>query len=278
MQHSRGRRRGVNFTVRLTDDERASIEAARAGTAGPRGMGPWLVWHALSAASAGEALPDQVPAAGGGTASAPRQCRRGGGTAWTAFRAPAVPGPGPGTAQPIATRLILDLCAGSGAWSEPYRSAGYPCVRVDLKKQSTSVSAADVRSYVPPAGVWGVLAAPPCQQFSIARNGLERDFVQGMECVNACLRIIFQCRPRWWALENPASGLLPQFLGPPRDSWQPFEFGDAWSKATALWGEFALPARGPIVHPLGSAMDRSSAAARAVTPPGFASAFFAANP
>lgn len=29
-------------------------------------------------------------------------------------------------------RLILDLCAGSGAWSEPYVKAGYDVQRVDV--------------------------------------------------------------------------------------------------------------------------------------------------
>lgn len=28
--------------------------------------------------------------------------------------------------------VILDLCAGTGAWSEPYREAGYDVRRIDL--------------------------------------------------------------------------------------------------------------------------------------------------
>ena len=49
-------------------------------------------------------------------------------------------------------------------------------------------------------------------------------------------------------------------------------------KATALWGEFTLPKRGPFVEPVGSAMDRPTAEERAITPDGFARAFFEANP
>jgi hypothetical protein len=163
----------------------------------------------------------------------------------------------------------LDLCAGSGAWSEPYAAAGYEVIRVTLPD--------DVRTFATQADVWGVLAAPPCTEFSLAKNGQPRDFVAGMECVNACMRIVLQARPRWWALENPV-GYLGRFLGTPRDTFEPCDFGDPWTKRTALWGDFALPVRGPFVAPTGSAMDRSTAAARAVTPPGFARAFFEANP
>ena len=50
-------------------------------------------------------------------------------------------------------RVILDLCAGSGAWSNPYLEAGYDVRRVDLPK--------DVRLLPYPGTVWGILAAPP---------------------------------------------------------------------------------------------------------------------
>lgn len=150
----------------------------------------------------------------------------------------------------------------------------------------------DVRTFRPPKGVWGVLAAPPCDQFSLVRNGhdSERDFVRGMETVNACLRIIGQVKPRWWALENPV-GMLSRFLGTPRDVWHPCDFGDPWTKRTAIWGDYEIPERGPFVEPLGGGpfckkcdprgKKRSWCdvqAHRAVTPAGFAHAFFRANP
>lgn len=236
-QQSRGRRRGSVFSVRLTDEERGELEALQRSDRGPAGLGPWLVWRALRGTTrARSALPIQEDS------------------------------------TPIASRLILDLCGGSGAWSQPYRRAGYPVEVVDWPH--------DVRTYVPPIKVWGVLAAPPCTEFSIARNGCKdrpRDFVEGMACVNACMRIVLQCRPRWWALENP-KGHLSKFLGIPRDTWEPYEFGDAWTKRTSIWGDFVIPARGPFVRPTHSAMVRSTSAERAVTPPGFAQRFFEANP
>lgn len=259
-QPSRGRRRGYNFTMRITPEERAAVEAAQRAGGGPRKLGPWLVWSALrcaGTAATGLALPELG------------QCRL-----------ELEPGPGSAApagdchgakAVPLRSRIILDLCGGSGSWGEPYRAAGYDVRLVTLP-------AGDVRTFVPPAGVWGVLAAPPCTEFSRAKTvGPPRDFVRGMETVNACLRIVCQVKPCWWALENP-TGRLWDFLGTPRDSWEPFEFGDPWTKRTSIWGEYRRPERGPFVDPTGSAMDRPNAAARAVTPPGFAAAFFRANP
>jgi len=163
-----------------------------------------------------------------------------------------------GNAPPVSERIILDLCAGSGSWSEPYKRAGYDVRRVTLPEY-------DVRMYMPPErGVWGIVAAPPCTEFSLARNAepkRPRDFVGGLEVVSACLRIIVTTSPRWWALENPI-GMLAHWLGSPADAFEPFEFGDPWTKATALWGSFARAERGPFRQGEGErrrALERCSA-------------------
>lgn len=280
-------RRGAVFSVRLTNEERAAIEDAQAHGGGPRSPGAWMRWAALQRASG-----EVVPRSAGSTSSTPK-----------AFRARVVPGPPPAgvlpelreAATPIASRVILDLCGGSGSWSRPYAEAGYRVVLVTLPDH-------DVRTYVPPADVHGVLGAPPCTEFSPARHGSRSrraggtiiprapDHIAGMDCVNACMRIVLQARPVWWALENPVGG-LGAYLGTPRDVFEPCDFGDPWTKRTALWGDFRLPERGPFVDPLGGGpfcvvCDPSrrrttwcsNAAHRAVTPAGFARAFFEANP
>ena len=48
------------------------------------------------------------------------------------------------------TRVILDLCAGSGAWSQPYVEAGYDVRRYDLP---TDVRLLRVHSG-PVHGIW----------------------------------------------------------------------------------------------------------------------------
>ena len=58
-------------------------------------------------------------------------------------------------------KIILDLCGGSGAWSLPYKEAGYDVRLITLPDN-------DVKNYDPPDNVYGVLAAPPCTKFSKA--------------------------------------------------------------------------------------------------------------
>ena len=267
MAQARHGRRGDVFGVRLLPEEREAIAHAQKAGGGPRSVGAWMRWAALERASAGVGTTEPgpvVPAPGPGTTGSSGYYRDG----------EVVPGQvryyRSSGSTPAPDRLILDLCAGSGSWSAPYESAGYRVVRVTLPD-------GDVRTFRPPPGVWGVLAAPPCTEFSLAKAGRPRDFVKGMETVNACLRIIGQCSPRWWALENPV-GLLRRYLGDPADVWEPCDFGDPWTKRTAIWGSYRKPRRGPWVQPTGSAMDRPTAAERAITPPGFARAFMEANP
>jgi len=312
-QLSRGRRQGNVFSVRISPDVREQLEQQCASDRGPKRLGPWLVWRALqSIAGAGNAGPDVsalpgLAASSGNTspgATGERLRDRVGSTAPAGGGRPVVvPGVelagmtdeqrdramarwlfAPDPPPPVAERLILDLCAGSGSWSEPYKRAGYPVRRVTLP-------AGDVRTFVPPddADVWGVLAAPPCEEFSLAKNGQDRDFARGLETVSACVRIIMTTRPRWWALENPV-GLLSRWLGRPSLVFEPNQFGDPWTKRTAIWGSFVSPTPGPFVpaidgggplcvicHPDAPAVCRV-AGHRAVTPPGFARAFFEANP
>lgn len=200
-------------------------------------------------------------------------------------------------------KIILDLCGGSGAWSKPYKDVGYDVRLVTLPDL-------DVRTYVPPKNVYGVLGAPPCTEFSIVKNrDIPRDLDRAMNIVNACIKIIKETKPTFWAIENPV-GLLSQFLGQPASSFQPWWFGDPWTKHTMLWGEFNRPKRqyqkwedvpkiqGLYVRPGRSkpsiaclhkshkrlirsfdpfvAVDDASF--RAITPQGFAKAFFEANP
>lgn len=186
--------------------------------------------------------------------------------------------------------MILDLCGGTGAWSRPYAEAGYDVRVITLPEY-------DVTEFEPPADTYGILAAPPCKEFSKANwraNRHERDYESGMKCVEACLGIIWKVQKnkaplKFWAMENP-EGYLYLFLGRPPYKFQPWQFGELGmlaTKRTALWGYFNKPK--PIVksRPLlfvpyikekaNKKWYRASAAKRAITPPGFAQAFFEAN-
>lgn len=188
------------------------------------------------------------------------------------------------------SKIILDLCGGTGAWSKPYKNAGYDVRLVTLPEQ-------DVRLYIPPTGITGVLAAPPCTEFSFAKHyhgkgNYTHNFKEGLSVVDACLRIITICKPKWWALENPR-GYLRRFLGTPFLCFDPWQYGDNYQKKTDLWGEFNIPKQIAINRPLDAIKfsllktkqivpeqygKLSRQERRAITPSNFAKAFFEANP
>ena len=187
-------------------------------------------------------------------------------------------------------KVILDLCAGTGAWSMPYADAGYSVRLITLPEF-------DVRTYQPHERIHGVLAAPPCTDFTAACNRYwaDKDFdgrtFESLGIVGACLRIIRQCKPKWWCLENPV-GRLRRWIGPPVMYFHPYEYGDPYTKRTCLWGSFNKPMKNPVAlteeqrwqgkqntRPLPSISKLTRRAdLRAITPAGFAQAFFEANP
>jgi len=214
-------------------------------------------------------------------------------------------------------KIILDLCGGTGSWSKPYEKEGYIVYNITLPKydvRKTKMTEDEIifrkdtndnyRLRVLKKDIYGILAAPPCDQFSFARTKAKnpRDLRSGMEIVVACLKIIWECQYglnkdtqkysplRFWALENPYYSMLCWFLGEPKMVFDPYEFGDAYQKKTALWGYFNEPKRNTEkkqftkfdylrtkeIHPeYYGKLTRTER--RAITPKGFAEAFFRAN-
>lgn len=97
----------------------------------------------------------------------------------------------------------------------------------------------------------GILAAPPCTKFSRASwqiKLIDRDFVEGMKCVRACLEVVWRVQEngaplKFWAMENP-DGHLVKFMGYAPYSFQPWMFGETdfrATKRTMLWGYFQEP-------------------------------------
>ncbi|AVO21492.1 methyltransferase [Mycobacterium phage Nilo] len=220
-------------------------------------------------------------------------------------------------------KTILDLCAGTGAWSEPYRIKGYNVIRITLPdydvtkvnisdrevvflSQNPSVSDVVVKL----VRIHGILAAPPCTQFSLANTrqtyALRPNFAEGLVPVRACEDIIraAMCKgyTKFWALENPF-GHLRKFLGHPRYTFEAWWFDPEamWSKKTDLWGYFNNPVRTveerparhtnqqrdqyrhtdgwykPQCPPEYAHLGLDRAGIRAITPKGFAQAFYRAN-
>ncbi len=228
-------------------------------------------------------------------------------------------------------KIILDLCGGTGSWSLPYKESGYVVYNItlpeyDLMKCHVDFSDRDgiwfLGRYSESKKIWqntaldeiyGILAAPPCEQFSFVRTTpkIPRNLRKGMELVIKCLEIIWACQYdyknqhqklsnlKFWALENPYFGSLKWFLGKPAFIFQSYEFGDMYKKQTALWGNFKEPKRldkfskpdivkfdkllmqqirelkSPVNEDAGNPKTRKEL--RAITPQGFSKAFYEAN-
>jgi len=198
------------------------------------------------------------------------------------------------------SKIILDLCGGTGAWSKKYKEAGYRVINVTLSFydvikteikgeyiifQGGSKEPLKVRI----SDIYGILASPICTMFSLARTRakIPRDFKKGMELVIACLNVIWECRYdhklAFWCLENPM-GYLRQFLGKPAFTFDPCDFGDPYTKKTDLLGYFNIPKISPVrlnegqkLPSISEITSSKQADKRAITPLGFAKAFFEAN-
>jgi site-specific DNA-cytosine methylase len=204
------------------------------------------------------------------------------------------------------SKIILDLCGGTGAWSAPYKEAGYDVRIITLPKFDLYLTRFDVGKVVFDSNSWnlmnvqvkdiyGILAAPPCTMFSLARTTAKtpRDLDKGMELVKVCLNIIWKSKPNFWVLENPL-GFLRHFLGKPALTFDASEFGGNYNKTTDLWGYFNEPKKTrdyirfastdkntrklpPLPEGYKPVNETNQAARRAITPRGFAEAFYKAN-
>ena len=157
-------------------------------------------------------------------------------------------------------KIILDLCGGTEAFSKPYRDNGYD-VRV------ITLPGNDVRLYMPPENVYGILSAPPCTH--LAGSGArwwkdkgEEALFEALATVDACMRIILLSKPKMY--------------------FQPYDYGDTYSKKTALWGEFNEPKKNPVIPTEKDKIwklppSENRAELRSITSEKFAQAFYEEN-
>jgi len=148
----------------------------------------------------------------------------------------------------MSGKIILDLCGGTGAWSKPYADAGYTVYNITHPHDDVF----DYEGYKDLPSVYGILAAPTCTMFSLARTTAKtpRDLEGGFKLVHRCLEIIWYCRfhkdLKFWALENPM-GYLRQILGKPPLTMNPADYGANYTKRTDIWGYYNMPRKSPRI-------------------------------
>jgi len=202
-------------------------------------------------------------------------------------------------------KTILSIFDASGNWSAPYRRAGYRVIQRDIQLGQDifeDTIPEVIRMMVDGEKVHGILAAVPCTDFAgsgarwwAGKDGKPAEYQGKHVAFNdtvdmsvgmalAALAFVEFLRPKWWVIENPVGRLekLVPEVGPCKMYFNPCDFGDPYTKKTGLWGHFnpprstqpVLPLYGSMMHRMGSHQKKQ----RSITPPGFAQAFFQANP
>lgn len=194
-------------------------------------------------------------------------------------------------------KIILDICGGTGSWSKPYQENDQEYIVYNLTLPDFDILKDELP--VDPLSIYGILAAPPCTDFSVAGNRLwkQKDengqTKKSLDIVFRCMEIIKQCRNiRFWALENPR-GRLKNYIGTPSWELNYKDFGCNYSKIVLLWGSFTPPLPEYIAYSnefikaklpelpkeyiLSGSNMTERAARRSITYNGFAKAFYAVN-
>lgn len=199
----------------------------------------------------------------------------------------------------IMDQIVLSLCDRTGIMVQPWLEAGYECWIVDTRHPDGMTRdgnlvrvGCDVTHFDPlvipdPPSI--VFAFPPCTNLAVSGARWFED--KGLEQLYASLGLVVACKRICeasgapWMLENPV-GTLSSYWRPPNYIFQPWQYGDTYSKKTCLWtgGGFVMPspwiAARPkdvkaSIHLMPPSADRGDK--RSITPEGFARAVFAAN-
>lgn len=219
-------------------------------------------------------------------------------------------------------KVVISLFDATGAWSQPYVDAGYTVLRYDSargddihsKDWFMEIEAIKEKGYE----IVGVIAAPPCTSFSnagaqwwgeqhdapnkewvrkkygdYAAFHYDRPIEYAEAIMTDVLMIVDLARPtEFYAMENPSGRLRKKLkegkwktdIGLPSLSFDPWHFGDPYTKRTHLWGEMntdlplstVVPVEGSKMHKMSSGAEKIGGE-RSATPEGFAYAFFMAN-
>lgn len=179
----------------------------------------------------------------------------------------------------------------------PWARAGYTCICVDIQHPGVCPMDGaiirmrhDVLTWEPPRIPIAIaFFAPPCTDVAVSgarwfrQKGLGA-LIQALRLFDASIRIAEACGAPWM-IENPVS-TVSTYWRKPDYIFQPWQYGDMYSKKTCLWtgGGFKMPQPQYVEKPEGvderiwrmpPSPDRAQK--RSITPAGFAQAVFEAN-
>jgi hypothetical protein len=207
-------------------------------------------------------------------------------------------------------QVCIFLCDRTGNMAKPWAEAGYTCYCVDLQhlvrkakivqqgQGKIIYTYGDARYWTPPDNVEIIFVAcfPVCtdmagsgaQDYSNAKGRTPKkgipQLMDGLMLFNSCYQVA-----KWsgapFVIENPV-GVIPTHFRKPDYYFQPWQFGDLYTKKTALWtgngfimpkAEFIYPPEGTTQKIWLASPGEDRADIRAETPEGFARAVFESN-
>ena len=197
--------------------------------------------------------------------------------------------------------IVLSLCDRTGVMVQPWLDAGYECWIVDVQHPVGMIRdddnpnlariGVDVRGFRRwiERTIAVVFAFPPCTNLAVSGARWFED--KGLESLHESLGLVIACKRICeesgapWMLENPV-GTLSSYWRKPDYTFQPWQYGDNYTKQTCLWtgNGFAMPpawiAHKPAdakasIHLMPPSADRGDK--RSITPAGFARAVFEVN-
>lgn len=180
---------------------------------------------------------------------------------------------------------------------QPWLDAGYECWIVDVQHPEGQHRdgrlvrwGTDVQFLSWPwREVAIAFAFPPCTNLSVSGARWFQD--KGLESLHESLGLVVACKRICeasgapWMLENPV-GMLSSYWRKPDYTFQPWQYGDRYTKKTCLWtgNGFVMPeawhrtkpdGTTSAIHLMPPSADRGDK--RSITPAGFARAVFEAN-
>ncbi len=182
---------------------------------------------------------------------------------------------------------------------KPWAEAGHMCYCLDLQHPSLYSrvgniikSDTDVRLWtLPNVEIAIAFFAPPCTDVAVSgarwfkEKGLD-SLIRALELFSASIKLA-EASGAPWMIENPVS-TISTYWRKPDYIFQPWQYGDMYSKKTCLWtgGGFKIPRPEYQLNEKPGGVDEriwkmapspDRAQKRSVTPMGFAQAVFEAN-
>jgi len=148
---------------------------------------------------------------------------------------------------------LLELFSGTKSIGRAFEALGWQVTSLDSDPQSQPSLCCDVLQWdcqtFEPGHFDLVWASPVCTEFSRAMTRRPRRLEEGDRLVLRTVEIIGYLRPRWWAIENPRSGLLKSrsyMKDLPFDDVTYCQYGYRYRKATRIWNNLPWRPSRPV--------------------------------